>query len=102
MSQPSELHELDRRERAAERPDAPPYYTFATLDEWEAYMDAHYPCLVDAVRKRMFELEQTRIAARIAALDGLGDCARYARMVLKALDASMALLDAEREAEGRA
>lgn len=77
------LYRHDAQQRAQERfAEPPPYYAFPTLEDWEAYMGAHYPCLVDAVRKHVFDKKMRALNARLAALDSLGECAAYARMVL--------------------
>lgn len=84
MSQYEPLHELLAQEQRAERfTEPPPYYSFPNIAAWCDFLDVNYPIDVTEDTRRI-ERMRAAMSARIAALDGLADCAGYARMVLKA------------------
>lgn len=78
------LFRLDAVQRAEDFAAEPNFWDFPTHDEWLAYMDASYPLPQAAEWTARLEAYTAALDARIAALDGLGDCARWARMVLAA------------------
>lgn len=74
------MTQVDAPDRCAE----PPYYLFPNIETWVEYLDLHYPITLPPEHAAALEAERALWSARVAALDGLGDCAGYARMLLKA------------------
>lgn len=72
--------DLDHQQAAQERCAIPDYWDYPTIEDWTA---AH-PITLPPEHAAALEAERALWSARIAALDGLGDAAGYARMVIKA------------------
>lgn len=92
------LYRLDAVQRAEDfAADTPCYAYPGDPDQWSADLNARHPLPEMVARKRQFDANIAALDARVAALDGLGDCARYARMLLKAWRITAATTVATRE-----
>lgn len=78
------LIEHDHQQAAQDRCAIPDYWEFSDIEAWLAYLDLHYPPNIPPGWVATQEAIRAALSARIAALDGLGDAAGYAKMLLKA------------------